>query len=132
VTRRYPPDCPAQEGGGADITASPFTFVAHDCWGGRSGRAQVTEVFGFFRDLDADGDSDRLNDVLQTCVIELMPSSRLARLARRIAGDPTARPAARVGEMLRVSVLMCPGASGRECPALNRATFVRAMEHAFD
>ena len=119
-------------GGGADITASRFTFIAHDCGSGRTGRTLVTEIFGFFRDPDADGDEARLDDALQTCVMETRPHSRLAGLARRIASDPTARPAARVGEMLRVSVLMCPGASGRECPALNRAAFVWAMEHAFD
>lgn len=132
MTLRYPAGCAAQEGGGVDIGAACFTFMVHECMGGRNGRTEVSEIFGYFREPGTIDDDMRLGDALVTHLLEVRRNSRIARLARQIVSDSTTRPEARVGEVLRVNVLLCPCPGRGVCPAVNKASFIRAMEHAFD
>jgi hypothetical protein len=145
-----PPYCPAQIAGGADIGGSAFTFIAHDCTdmragrigrlgrvgrlgrAGRRGGRVVTELFGYFREPGTIEDDARLDEALQTAVLVVRRRSRLGERARRIATDPTGQPQKRVGEILRVNVALCPCTSRRRCPALSRASLIKAVDHAFE
>jgi len=119
-----PPGCPARQGQGTSISAADFTLVVHDCDTGPDGRAATTEVFGYFRLPGEEHD----NDSLETASIVMPALSPLACLVHLAGADGilTRRAAA----MLRSNVTRCPCTARAECPALNEASLLAAIEYA--
>jgi hypothetical protein len=124
ATARPLPGCPARRGKGADTTTADFVLVADDCISGPDGQPTVTEVFGYFR-LPGEEHDD---DVLLTAGLEVPAGSPAAAMAHGVSADPGRTRTA--GMLLRRNVARCPCAARGDCPALDEARLLEALEHA--
>ena len=118
------PGCPARRGDGADVSVADFFLVVHDCPGGPGARPSATEVFGFFGLPDPAHE----NDVVVTASVVVPSGSPAARLAHQVSNDPPGTQ--RAGDLLRRHVTGCPCTAPVECPALDQAMLLAALNHA--
>jgi len=126
VTASNPPrSCPAQNGAGADIAVSYFTFAVGDCEQGPDRMPARTEVRGFFRQPGDHHDQD----VLITATLLVPTGSPIAVMVHQVVGDELLTR--RVEAALRANIRRCRQcryASAAGCPALDESHLVEAIE----
>jgi hypothetical protein len=123
-----PPYCPAQKGSGTDIIAAGFTLIVREARQDVGGDAATTQISGCFSAGGQSGDRAVPGDALVTAVLNVPAASLPAALARRVSASPALL--ARAEDHLRRAVTVCRCRPGRDCPALNAASLLAALEHA--